>query len=75
MSDNIEGFCKELAALMRKHKIVCIGGQFDGDTHGIHDERFVIIDSDNKTHSIIHYSTVCYPSNLMEEPYEADEIP
>lgn len=61
----IKEFCKELAALMRKHKITCIGGEFDGDNHGIqNNERFVIIDSYNKTWNIAHYETFAYPSDF-----------
>lgn len=39
---DMKAFKKELRALMDRHGVISMGGDYDGDTHGIDRESFII---------------------------------
>jgi hypothetical protein len=39
---NVKEFKKDLTALMVKHNVLSMGGEYDGDSHGVYNEKFII---------------------------------
>lgn len=63
MNINVQEFKKELKELLEKYN-VSLSGEYEGDTHGISSETFVVTDSDANEHTLNHCSSYINASDL-----------
>lgn len=52
---NLKNFKEDLKALLKKYD-VSIGGDYEGDSYGIYNERFIVVDKYSKEITL----TECY---------------